>query len=427
MAKNLLIVTYYFPPMGGVGVQRVLKLIKYLPRYGYNPVILTVAGATHNVMDSSLSELSYLKGVPIYRIGGERLMSYLNSRQKKGGVGLMGNLFAIKQLRFMDIYSAWWRDLLPEAQDICEKENIDIIYSTSPPHSVHIFAKKIKEMTGLKWVMELRDSMTEWPLRKPGLITSIQSFVESCYEPRLYESADGIIFVTKYQRKHAVQRCPQLVEKQTEVVLNGYDEDEMRCSESQKVTDVFRIVYTGSLQDFDISVFCDALVCFSESKANKNVDIELCIVGDINSEAQAHLDRIGITINVVLTGVVSHSEALDYQQKAHCLLLIQTTNYKQRGSEILTGKVFEYIGAKRPILAVIKKGELRNLIIDNDIGIVSDPFDIEGICKAIEWCYRVSIGREVEPSYRVSHDKKFTRLYQAEKTAKFMDIVGGGG
>lgn len=405
--------------MGGVGVQRVLKLIKYLPRYGIEPIIVTTSCSLHKIMDYKLEELEYIRRVPVYRIGGDKL-KYLLGRRIKGMRPTFSDLiFALKKIWLMDIYSAWSLGILPQVVEIIEKEKVDLVYSTSPPHSVHLLAKRVKQVAGVPWIMELRDSLTDWPLRKGGVISFLQRLIESWYEPRLYNAADGVIFVTKYQRKHAIERCSELSRKSTEVILNGFDDEEINSRDISLDPNVLRIVYTGSLIDFEIEKICKGFELYERSREENEKRIELIIVGPVSVKAKEHLRSLEKYIQIKLLGTVNHAQALDYQQSAHCLLLVQTADYRGKGSEILTGKVFEYIGAKRPILAAVKPGELQELIVKNNFGAVADPFDPESICSAISFCAKLADKFSMHNFERTGQLEKFTRKYQVARTADF--------
>lgn len=420
---KILILSYYFPPMGGVGVQRVLKLLKYIPQHGIEPIVITTSCSIHKIMDYQLNELEYVRGVPVYRIGGDKLKAHLQRKLNGKRTNLKGALFALAKLRHMDIYSTWSLSILPEVIQIVEAEKVDLIYSTSPPHSVHLLAKKIKQVTGVPWIMELRDSLTDWPLRKAGVISYLQSVIESWYEPRLYKASDGVVFVTHYQRKHAIGRCPEAGKKSSEVILNGFDEEEVVSTDINLDPDIFRIVYTGSLIDFEIEGLCKGFELYEKTRRQKEKRIELVIVGPVGVRAQRHLHSLGKSIRVDLVGTVNHVQALDYQQSAHCLLLVQTADYRGKGSEILTGKVFEYIGAKRPILAAVKLGELSELIIQNQFGAVADPFDPESICSAISICVNLANKFSKNSAYTTNRPDKYTRKYQVARTAEFIKSV----
>ncbi len=417
---KILFLSYYFPPMGGVGVQRILKLLKYIPQHGIEPYVVTTSCSLHKIMDHHLNELDYLQFVKIHRIGGEKLRDHLYRKQEGMRPTFKNVLFALTHIRYMDIYSSWSLGIIPNVLEIIKNEEIDLIYSTSPPHSAHLLAKQVKKAAGVPWIMELRDSLTDWPLRKKGVASYLQSVIESWYEPRLYDAADGVIFVTHYQRKHALVRCPELAKKPTEVILNGYDDDEMNVSDIRLNPEIFKIVYTGSLIDFEIAGLCKGFELYENRRHKDQKRIELTIVGPIGDRAREHLHALQKSICVNLVGAVNHAEALAYQQTAHCLLLVQTANYRGKGSEILTGKVFEYIGARRPILAAVTPGELSELITQNQVGTVADPFDPESVFNAVTTCMSLAEGFSKQRADSIVGLEKFTRKYQAARTAEFV-------
>lgn len=424
--QKILIIAYYFPPMGGVGVQRVLSLIKYLPRHGFDLVVLTSEPGVHKVMDKTLLDVETSGHCKVVRIGGRKLHRDL-ARAALGGVQrIVSRLKLLRYLKFMDIYAAWSSEITDEAVAVASREGIDLIYSTSPPHSTHLLAWQVSRRLQLPWIMELRDSMSVWPLRRPGLATAIQSRIESYYESRLYQAADGVIFVTDTQRVHARRRVEALSLEKTAVITNGFDESVRLPEVSMRTEQSFRITYTGSLSDFDISVVCKAISAFSMSDIVREQRIRFIIVGSLDADNRRILESLGEKVDLDLVGVVPYMESLAYQVNADCLLLLQTANYGDTGSEILTGKVFEYIASRRPILAAAIPGDLTDLIKDNDFGAVADPFDEKGIIDALGTCYQLARD-PVWQSQRTQRDlRSFSRGCKASQTADFIRRIVGG-
>ena len=353
-------------------------------------------------------------------MNGEGLRHYLDRRLGGKRPAVSDVFLVLRKLRHMDVYSTWSLNIIQQVEKIVEQEKVDLIYSTSPPHSVHLLAKHLKKRTSVPWVMELRDSLTDWPLRKRGIVNSIQRAIESWYEPRLYNAADGIIFVTHYQKKHALQRCPGLAQRSSMVILNGYDDTEVSSTQLAFNPEVYTVVYTGSLFDFEIGEICKGFKLYEMRREKDQHKLELVIVGPVGEHARSDLDKLSKVVKVNMIGVVSHEKALEYQQSAHCLLLVQTADFRGKGSEILTGKVFEYIGARRPILAAVTQGELSELILRNNLGVVSDPFDPASVCEALSNCIELSKKFSEKSEISPDYNEKFTRRYQVAKTAEFI-------
>ena len=419
---KILVLAYYVPPMGGVGVQRVLSLIKYLPRYGFDLVVLTSTPGVHKVMDESLLQVEQSPHCKVVRIGGELLRRRLEFAGK-GRLHRIARLTLLKYLKYMDIYGAWSSRITDAAVELATRENVDLVYSTSPPHSTHLLARKIKSRLQLPWVMELRDSMTVWPLRRPGLLTRILSRIEFHYEPGLYRDADGVVFVTPSQQSHARQRVPSLQLEKTAVITNGFDEERALSTASTSLKNRFRLTYTGSLSDFDLSTFCKALGIFAQSEAMREVGVEFIVVGAVDPVSLGLLESLRGKVDLRVIGVVPYAEALAYQSSADCLLLVQTANHGNAGDEILTGKVFEYIAARKPILAAAIPGDLTRLIEDNQFGAVANPFQVDQIVAALEACYSCAHDADWLRQRAEKSLVAYTRGEKARETAAFIHHV----
>ena len=412
--------SYYYPPMGGVGVQRASSLVKYFPENKLCPIVVTSPYDSHHVIDRRLLELPHIKDTLTHRIGeSDPLRKFLERRLQGADKSLADLCFGLASIRFMDVYSAWAMSIVDNVERIVREEGVDVIYSTSPPHSVHILASKVSKRTGTPWIMELRDSMTEWPLRKPGAISWLQSRIESFYEPRFYRQADGIVFVTKYQKLHASERYPGLENRPSIVVTNGFEGGIESATEISEVEDEFHITYTGTLSSFDLSSLCEGISLCIATNDLHGVKLVLTFVGEVDTANKKRLDALPAEVGVNYAGIVSHAESLQYQKRAHCLLLIQTADGSGRGAEILTGKVFEYIGSRRPIFAVVKPGELQELINDNRFGVAADSSKPRAIADALGGCLDLAKNWSSSGAMSVSLDK-YTRRSQVEEISGFI-------
>jgi len=372
---KVLIVTYYFPPVGGIGVQRVLKWIKYLPQNGIEPVVLTSGHGLGHVQDESLVNLDYIKKIKTYRLGGKKLKKY-HKLKKEGKLLAPHNFFLLfRYIWGMDIFSSWYQEIKSEIDKIAKEENIDCILTTSPPHSAHLFGYHIRQNINIPWVMDLRDSLTEWPLRKKSLSTQIISFIESNYEKKFYSVADKIIFATNLMKKHAQIRKRNLLDEKAHVIRNGFDHEDFAFNNLViNKNNKFNITYTGTIHtNMDPEPFCKAVINLINIKKINTNDLFIHMVGMIDKNKKSSLETLTDFISIEFPGHVSHREALIYQASSDLLLLLAPYNKNKAEKEILTGKVFEYIGSGKPIFALASEGELADLIRENKFGYVADP------------------------------------------------------
>ena len=186
-----------FPPISGGGTMRPLKFVKYLPAYGIQPIVFCPQRAAWKAYDYHNLELPFLKDVPIYRCGIKRLRRYYHLRYTKNvRRHPLYYLMGLKYFLFLDFFSAWYFECRKQAVEIARNEAVDCVFTTSPPHSIHLFGLYLKEKLGIPWVMDIRDAITDDPNRKkyPGI--PLQSALEKYYEKKFYAKADAIISVS---------------------------------------------------------------------------------------------------------------------------------------------------------------------------------------------------------------------------------------
>jgi glycosyltransferase involved in cell wall biosynthesis len=422
---KLLIVTYDYPPVGGIGIQRVTKWVKYLPKFGIEPVVLTNEHGLGYVQDDSLLQLDFIKKTKVYRLGGRQLKKY--HLLKKGGdlFSIHNILLLFRYIRGMDIFSSWFYEIKNELISIIEQEEIDCILTTSPPHSTHLFGDHIKTTHGFPWIMDLRDSMTEWPLRKNSTMTKFISTIESFYEKRFYSTSNKVVFATNFMKRHAQLRINNLEDDKALVIRNGFDPEDFESAglETTK-SEIFNITYTGTIHpSMDPKPFCNALINLSKNKIIPEKDIVIRVVGMVNEDKKDMLKTLKYFVPIEFIGHVTHREAIRFQLSADLLLLLMPYTKNEEGKEILTGKVFEYIGAGKPILALVSEGELADLIRENKLGYVADPGNQDEVEATLLTAYQNwKQGINIVSG---ENKKQFTRESQCETLSHIIKEVVG--
>ena len=225
--------------------------------------------------------------------------------------------------------------------------------------------------------MDVRDSMTNRPDRTGRITEKVQSIIEAKYEKLFYSTADCVIFATKLMRENALNRCNELPPHKTCTIRNGFDaEDYINADITLPIRqDVnFHITYTGTMRTFQNPLpFCNALISLVERGLIDATSVTVCLVGKINPDKQKIFNTLPKPLQVEHIGIVSHKKSIEYQLAADLLLLLMTADFSGIGKEVLTGKVFEYIGAGKPIFALVSDGELADLIQEHKLGYVADP------------------------------------------------------
>jgi glycosyltransferase involved in cell wall biosynthesis len=399
--KKVLIIAYYFPPSGGAGVQRTLKFIKYLPPLGWEPVVLTVRDADYPAYDDSLlAELP--PDLQIYRTfipEPYQLYRKLTGRQMNEAVDIATLSRDSKQRKkFSERLAEWIRAtfFIPDARvgwlpfavaaglKIIKKEHINVIYSSAPPYTCHLIGYWLKKFTGRPWVADFRDSWIGWlsSAKRPALPDRIDRYLERA----VLKSADHILTVSKGIAQDLGSRNPDLVDERWQWLPNGYDGADFEGITTPPSNNKFVITYTGSLYGHRNPYYLlQAVAELMTELADLKKNLKLTFVGRIGGfiEEMLHEPRFEGMIKIV--PYVPHQQSIQYLLASDILLLIIDDAPANKG--ILTGKLFEYLGARKPILALAPEGDAADLIREVKAGIVVHPSNINQIKQALKNYY----------------------------------------
>lgn len=356
--KKVLILTYYWPPGSGPGVQRWLKFCKYLPDFGWEPIVITVRNGSYPSVDESLLE-DVPEDMRVIRTGSLEPFAIYNALRGKKGKSVevgMGNIkgkqswFArlsnyIRANFFVpDARVGWNIYSLPEALKIIQKEKPQVLITTGPPHSTHIVGERLWRSEKIKWIADLRDPWTNIYYNAFLNRTERTKQRDKELEDMVVSSADGLIVASPGLKQEFESRS-----KQTWFLPNGYDESDFLSLEQTK-SDRFKLSYVGNLkavQNVDALWIAIAELC-EDGEFKSNFSLE--ITGNISDEVKMAIEAAGIMDQVTLLPFVPHKEAIKRMDESHVLLLPIP---QQKGNEvILTGKIFEYLATRRPILAI---------------------------------------------------------------------------
>ena len=355
--RKVLVITYYWPPAGGPGVQRWLKFVKYFRDFGVEPVLYIPENPHYPLLDES-----FLQDIPndlkIYRHSIKepyRIAAIFSSKKTKR---ISSGIIQTKNQSFLEKALLWIRGnlFIPDARkfwvkpsvsflkDVLEKEGIDTIITTGPPHSVHLIGYYLKQAKSLKWIADFRDPWTTIGYHEKLKLTSYAEKKHKQLESDVLNTADKII-VTSTTTKHEFQ---QLTNKPIKVITNGFDGD---MAVSVGLDSKFTLAHIGSLlsgrNPKNLWKVLSDLV-------NENIDfknaLQLRFIGVVSEEILASLAELGLQDFIEIVGYVSHQEALSYQKSSQVLLLVEIDSQDTIG--IIPGKLFEYMAAKRPILGV---------------------------------------------------------------------------
>jgi glycosyltransferase involved in cell wall biosynthesis len=408
-AVKVLLVTRHFPPSSGGGVQRPLKFATHLPALGIETHVLA-PDLTDSAPDGAELELptqAWIHRVRYVGPRGGRPSERLLDRQGVARLGTQAVLFG-RKLLVPDENVPWSTFALPVALRLVRRERIDVVLTTSPPPSLHLLGAAVKRTTGARWVADLRDPLTSHPHRR-GYESQLARVKEKAVGGvgRLVSSqADAIVAASDAIAEEARALGPK---GRVVTIANGCDFDDFAGLEHH-ASDRLRITHAGHFHGKrDPKPFLRAL---ADSGLE---DVVARFAGDFRAADREYAASLGLGDRVELLGDVSRRRSLELQRDSEALLLLIPES-GGRGRGVLTGKIFEYLAAERPILAAVPPdGAAAELVRETGAGVVVASDDVDALREALldlhrrwqagslngaplsdEWRKRLSRGARVE-------------------------------
>ncbi len=363
MNKKVLIISYYFPPAGGPGVQRILKFVKYLPKFGWEPVVVTVKDGDFPAIDESLCA-DILKNVSVYRIKAYEpyaIYRKITGKSKNEAIPV-GVLAKNDDSSFIEKFAKWIRSnvFIPDARigwipllnrnikSIIDKEKPAVLLSSSPPHSLQIAARKIAKKFRLPWILDLRDPWTDIYYYQNSLRTKPAKCLDKYYEKKCLTSANTVLTVSPSIIRNLYENYNL---KNLKLVYNGYDKRDIAIVNEPTPYDKFRISYIGNMKtNQNPGGLWKALKSLVETNNGFQKDLQIRLTGKIHSDIKIGLKQTGLLNYCSFSDYVPHSMAVRKMKEAAALLFIIPQSKDNRG--ILTGKIFEYLAVGRPLISV---------------------------------------------------------------------------
>jgi len=411
---KVLLVTLYFPPAGGAGVQRSLKVASHLPALGIETHVLAPDDPKWVHVDAELP-LPTQAWVHRARYVGPRGRRIADELHGRSGVDLAVRQASTigRRLLLPDENVTWNATAIPKAIQIVRSEGIDVVLTTSPPGSVQLVGAAVKKATGAKWVADLRDSLVLHPHRAAEGIGAVAKRKARAGVARLVASqADAIVTAAEsisVETRGINPRGPVVT------IANGCDFDDFAGLEYAR-TDRFRLTHAGSFfGKRDPKPFLQAL-------ADSGIeDVTVRFVGDFRPGDREFMDSLGLGDRVELIDYVPRRESLALQRNSDALLLL-IPDAGGRGRGVLSGKVFEYLAAERPILAAVPPdGAAAQLIRDTGAGVVAAADDVPALRDALvelhaRWRDGKLDGTPLSPEWR-------DRLSRARRVEELADLL----
>ena len=373
---KVLLVTMYFPPAGGGGVQRPLKFATHLPELGIETHVLAPDDPKWIHRDDELQPptLAWVHRARYLGPKGRKPAEELHGTRGLERVTRQARL-AGRRMLLPDENVSWNLTAIPAAVRIVRREGIDVVVTTSPPSSVHLVGAAVKRATGVKWVADLRDSIVAHPHRRAeSRLVRAKESGEHAVARLVTRHADAVVAVSEAIADEMRERDPV---GPVTMIANGSDFDDFAGLEHHP-SDRLRITHAGSFfGKRDPRPFLTALARTGLD------DVVVRFLGDFRSADRDWAAELDLGDRLELIPYAPRRRSLELQRDSDLLLLL-IPEAGGRGKGVLSGKVFEYLAAERPILALVPPdGAAAELIRDAGAGVVVAPEDVDGIAAAL--------------------------------------------
>lgn len=395
--KNVLMIVYFFPPLGSVQVLRALKFAKYLPEYGWRPIILAVKDISHYYRDPGLlyelpdsviikrtESLDPFRILRILQPKTEKASPHPGESPQKKFQSFRDNLNLInKWISLPDSRFGWYPFAVSSGRSLIQEYGIDAIYSACPPNICHLAAMKLSHQHQIPWVADFKDMWSDYPHIHP---TQWHRNKMLKWESQIIRQADSVITVNPGITRDLKERYPIFKDK-IQTIVHGFDPDEQKDL-TPLLFDKFTLVHTGSffeprqIPDY----FLRALKAWLDKNPEKKDRTQVLFIGTLNNRHKQLIKDLDLGSIVILLGSMDRKEVIQYQNSADGLILLVGDG--KRSEIVLPAKTWEYLASNKPILCMAPKGVTRDLIVNHQAGKVTEPSNVEGIIDILETFYQ---------------------------------------
>jgi len=388
--KKVLIITYYWPPAGGPGVQRWLKFVKYLPDFEIQPIVYIPENPTYPIIDKNLvKEVSNQTIILKHSIFEPyQLASFFSkNKTKKISSGIISThrkqtafekvlLWVRGNLFIPDARVFWVKPSIAYLEKYILENKIETIITSGPPHSLHLIGLGLKNKLSLKWIADFRDPWTTIGYHKALKLSKYASKKHRQLESEVLNTADTIIVTSKTTKTE----FEVLTKKPIEVITNGYDEEAI----AKQILDTkFSIAHIGSfLSERNPIILWKCLEEIINENSSFANDFQLKLIGAVSPEVLETVQEFHLNNYMLNLGYVTHEEAIKEQRKSQVLLLIEINSEDTKS--IIPGKLFEYMVSERPIIALGPEGsDFAEIISSTNTGVFLKYDEIDKLKASI--------------------------------------------
>ncbi|MDD5723233.1 MAG: glycosyltransferase family 4 protein [Syntrophales bacterium] len=407
---TVLLIHYYFPPRGGAAVQRIVKFCKYLEQFNCQVLVLT-SGVEYTLRDTDL-----LESIP----PGVKVFTTYEPGQQKAMEGQFG-----RRNMIVDAFLVWVPIAVKKAREIMASNDVDVIFTTSPPHSQQLIGLRLKKKTGLPWIADFRDPWTS-DLRFMEHKKGWRGLIDRWIERRILKHADIVIATTKMAAESFRKKAPAFSDRSKfRCIINGYDPDDYGQTRRVPSSETMRFAYVGSAGPYisNPSFFFHGLKKALDTEPDLRGKLRVEFIGGLDPQNRLLIQNLGLEDVVTFLGFFPHRKAIELIMDSDVLLLFELpVGTNNEPTRVIPSKVFEYIGAHRPIMAMVVEGDTADLVREYDMGTVIDPRNLDDISSAIIEYFRQfqagHLGRSV-----TSPQAKFSRKEQAKELAEIIHAL----
>ena len=431
--KRVLIITYYWPPSGGSGVQRWLKMSKYLPEYGWQPVIYTTENAEYPIIDHSLEKdvapnievirrpitepySAYKKFLGINKDETVK-MGFIQEKEKdknwKSDLSLWvrGNFF------IPDARCGWVKPSVKYLKEYLNEHPVDAIISTGPPHSMHLIAMRLKEELGLPWIADFRDPWTEIDYYNDLHLTAWADRKHHRLEREVLTKADKVVTVAP----DGARRLGRLGNRNVRPIYNGFDRDD-DAQTPVNLSEQFTITYLGVLSKIqNPSNLWQAMAELIKEDSDFDKSLRINMIGQIDSAVVNSIDENNLTQHVTYSPYMPHDQVSAVHRSSTLLLLLLMPDSEPRAKGLVTGKLFEYMASGRPILCIgPEDGDAARILRETGAGQTVSFGDKEKMKETLKNLYQRFLENDL-PNNTSTTIEQYSRKNMAQKYAKLLN------
>ena len=420
---KVLIIAYYFPPMGLSGVERTLKFVKYLKNNNWEPTVITTGDVAYFAHDESLQKELDATRVRVIRLEGSEPNSLLS---KHGTIKLPSEFIRktfnrLNQTFFIpDNKISWAKKAFKKAIEILSAEHFDCVFITGPPFSQFDAFSSLKKVHNIPLILDYRDLWYDsyfafYP-------TPFHRLVHKKKEYKALKAADLVIVTNRKLKEKLLNIFPFLTFSDVVIISHGYDQEDFDTITAQpKPQNKMVLMYSGIFLVYNTpEYFLKAFKQLTIERTDIASNIELHFVGFLNKENQKLIRILNLQSFVKDHGYVSHTESIAKIKSADVLWFM--VGKRRNIDAILPGKVYEYIGSRKPIIACVPEGAAKMAAIEYKAAFITEPDNIEQIKNTILEVYTLfKEGKLPVPDEKFV--ESFRRDFLTEQLAKQMNNV----